>query len=135
MLEIFLVSYVEPVFRSPSEARSLIFQVTNGCSSNRRSYCEMYTDPQKNSGHEPKQSCWLKFVPAASKASKRWFYRCVACAPLFSARYTAAWITTTGVSNSQRMGHCSWYDAGTSANVEGITFIIFPHGSEACITG
>ena len=47
MLPTFPVSYVEPVFRPPSEARSLIFQVTNGCSWNRCSYCEMYTDPQK----------------------------------------------------------------------------------------
>jgi radical SAM superfamily enzyme YgiQ (UPF0313 family) len=43
----FPVQYVEPVFRPPSEARSLIFQVTNGCSWNRCTYCEMYTDPQK----------------------------------------------------------------------------------------
>ena len=47
MLQTFPVSYVEPVFRPPSEARSLIFQVTNGCSWNRCSYCEMYTDAQK----------------------------------------------------------------------------------------
>ena len=47
MLNHLPVHYVEPVFRPPSEARSLIFQVTNGCSWNRCSYCEMYTDPQK----------------------------------------------------------------------------------------
>lgn len=41
------VTYIEPVFRPPSEARSLIFQVTNGCSWNRCTYCEMYTDAQK----------------------------------------------------------------------------------------
>jgi radical SAM superfamily enzyme YgiQ (UPF0313 family) len=41
------VNYVEPLFRPPSEARSLIFQVTNGCSWNRCSYCEMYTEAQK----------------------------------------------------------------------------------------
>jgi len=41
------VQYIEPLFRPPSEARSLIFQVTNGCSWNRCSYCEMYTAPQK----------------------------------------------------------------------------------------
>ena len=39
--------YIEPVFRPPSEGRSLILQVTNGCSWNKCSYCEMYTDPQK----------------------------------------------------------------------------------------
>lgn len=41
------VQYIEPLFWPPSEARSLIIQVTNGCSWNRCSYCEMYTAPQK----------------------------------------------------------------------------------------
>ncbi|MCP4470886.1 MAG: radical SAM protein [Gammaproteobacteria bacterium] len=47
MFHQFPVQYVQPLFRPPSEGRSLIFQVTNGCSWNRCSYCEMYTDAQK----------------------------------------------------------------------------------------
>ena len=39
--------HVEPVFRPPSEAHSVILQVTNGCSWNRCTFCEMYTEPQK----------------------------------------------------------------------------------------
>ncbi len=42
-----MLSYIEPVFRPPSEARSLILQVSNGCSWNNCTFCEMYTQPQK----------------------------------------------------------------------------------------
>lgn len=34
--------YDEPLFRPPSEARSLIFQITLGCSQNRCTFCGMY---------------------------------------------------------------------------------------------
>lgn len=50
MFNQFPVQYIEPVFRPPSEARSLILQVTNGCSWNRCTYCSMYTAPQKKFG-------------------------------------------------------------------------------------
>jgi radical SAM superfamily enzyme YgiQ (UPF0313 family) len=43
----FPIRYVEPVFRPPSEARSLILPVTDGCSWNKCTFCEMYTAPQK----------------------------------------------------------------------------------------
>ncbi len=38
--------YVEPLFRPPSEARSLIFQITVGCSQNSCSFCGMYKGKQ-----------------------------------------------------------------------------------------
>jgi len=38
-----LPSYDEPLFRPPSEGRSVIFQVTLGCSWNECTFCEMYT--------------------------------------------------------------------------------------------
>jgi len=41
------LNYTEPVFRPPSEWRSLILQVTNGCSWNHCTFCEMYQGAQK----------------------------------------------------------------------------------------
>ena len=43
----FPIDYIEPVFRPPSEAHSLILPVTNGCSWNQCSFCDMYTAEQK----------------------------------------------------------------------------------------
>ncbi len=37
------IEYNEPLFRPPSEAYSLIFQVTLGCSWNKCAFCEMYS--------------------------------------------------------------------------------------------
>lgn len=41
------IRYVEPMYRPPSEARSLILPVTDGCSWNKCTFCDMYTAPQK----------------------------------------------------------------------------------------
>lgn len=41
------VRYVEPIYRPPSEAESLILPLTDGCSWCRCTFCEMYTAPQK----------------------------------------------------------------------------------------
>ena len=42
----FPINYDEPLFRPPSEAYSLIIQITLGCSYNKCSFCEMYTSKQ-----------------------------------------------------------------------------------------
>lgn len=47
------LDYIDPVFRPPSEARSLILQVTNGCSWNKCTFCEMYTQTQKRFQPKP----------------------------------------------------------------------------------
>jgi len=47
MTTAFPIRYINPVYRPPSEAESLILPVTNGCSWNQCTYCEMYTAPQK----------------------------------------------------------------------------------------
>lgn len=47
MLPTIPIRYVEPVYRPPSEAESLILPVTDGCSWNHCIFCEMYTAPQK----------------------------------------------------------------------------------------
>jgi len=41
------IRYVAPVYRPPSESESLILPVTDGCSWNRCTFCEMYSAPQK----------------------------------------------------------------------------------------
>lgn len=41
------LNYIEPVFRPPSEWKSLILQVTNGCSWNKCTFCDMYTSEDK----------------------------------------------------------------------------------------
>ena len=40
------INYDEPLFRPPSEAYSIIIQVTLGCSYNKCAFCEMYTSKQ-----------------------------------------------------------------------------------------
>ena len=41
-----MLNYAEPVYRPPSEAKSLIFQVTIGCSFNECSFCDMYRNKE-----------------------------------------------------------------------------------------
>jgi radical SAM superfamily enzyme YgiQ (UPF0313 family) len=54
----FPIKYHEPVFRPPSEAYSLILQVTIGCSWNRCAFCEMYTS--KNFRVKPEEEIFTE---------------------------------------------------------------------------
>ena len=67
--------YIEPLFRPPSEARSLILQVTNGCSWNHCTFCEMYTQPQKKFALKPQTEIdrELATVAAAGMPVRRIF--------------------------------------------------------------
>ena len=69
------LDYIEPVFRPPSEARSLILQVTNGCSYNKCTFCEMYTDQQKRFSPKPieKIEAELRSLSEAGYPVKRVF--------------------------------------------------------------
>ncbi len=63
------MEYIEPIYRPPSEARSLILQVTNGCSWNKCTFCEMYTAPQKNFSLKPQSQIDKELKAIASSAS------------------------------------------------------------------
>jgi radical SAM superfamily enzyme YgiQ (UPF0313 family) len=67
MLQSLPVSYVQPLFRPPSEARSLIFQVTNGCSWNRCTYCDMYTEAQKKFRPRPQDEVLAEIRACAAQ--------------------------------------------------------------------
>jgi radical SAM superfamily enzyme YgiQ (UPF0313 family) len=62
--------YTEPVYRPPSEARSLILQVTNGCSWNRCTFCEMYTQPQKRFNLKPQREIENELAGVAASGAR-----------------------------------------------------------------
>lgn len=72
-----MLKYVEPVFRPPSEGRSLILQVTNGCSWNNCTFCDMYTQPQK------------KFKPKAEDETLAEIKKVAAAGPQFDKVFLA----------------------------------------------
>lgn len=69
------IEYIEPVFRPPSEARSLILQVTNGCSYNKCTFCDMYTAPQKKFKPKAQEQieAELQSVAKSMSSVKRFF--------------------------------------------------------------
>ena len=59
-----MFSYVEPLYRPPSEAGSMIFQVTIGCSFNKCSFCDMYRSK------EYIERTWEEIEPEINYAAK-----------------------------------------------------------------
>ena len=63
----FPIQYNEPVFRPPSEWKSLIIQVTLGCSWNKCAFCEMYTSKEFRARKEKDVFADIDaFIPQAS---------------------------------------------------------------------
>ncbi len=58
---------IEPVFRPPSEAYSLILQVTIGCSWNNCTFCEMYTQPHKRFRFKPMEQLEKELAAIAAE--------------------------------------------------------------------
>lgn len=65
------IEYDEPLFRPPSEGRSVIIQVTLGCSWNKCSFCEMYTSKHfKARNQEDIFKDIEAFIPYANQINK-----------------------------------------------------------------
>ena len=57
--------YIEPVYRPPSEARSLILPATDGCSWNKCTFCEMYTEKKFRARDEAEVLGNIRYAAAA----------------------------------------------------------------------
>ena len=67
----FPIQYHEPLFRPPSEGKSLIIQITLGCSWNKCSFCEMYTSKSFKARKEEEVFTDIEaFLPYASQITK-----------------------------------------------------------------
>lgn len=63
------LDYTEPLFRPPAEARSLIIQLTQGCSHNRCRFCGMYKGKEFRINDSDKIQESLHKIPAEHKMS------------------------------------------------------------------
>lgn len=69
----FPIKYDEPLFRPPSEADSLILQVTLGCAWNRCSFCEMYSSKNFRMRKEEDVLNEIKLAAAALPDTRKIF--------------------------------------------------------------
>lgn len=68
---LYYFNYEEPVFRPPSEARSLIFQITVGCSQNHCRFCGMYKMKQFRLRSLEDISAEIEAVPQGHRGAVR----------------------------------------------------------------
>ena len=69
------MDYVGRIFRPPSEARSLLLQITVGCSHNRCAYCDMYRDKR----FRPKDMAQIEADIEEAAAAGPQFHRMFLC--------------------------------------------------------
>ncbi|MBW6510945.1 MAG: radical SAM protein [Desulfuromonadaceae bacterium] len=67
----FYFDYDEPLFRPPSEAQSLIFQITLGCSQNHCTFCGMYKSKQFRMRPVAAIAAEIERIPFAHRAPIR----------------------------------------------------------------
>ncbi len=67
------MQYIEPLYRPPSEARSLILQITNGCSYNKCAFCTMYRAPQKTFSVKPEAKIIEEIIAGSTYQPERVF--------------------------------------------------------------
>jgi len=67
------LDYDYPLYRPPSEANSLIFQITLGCSFNQCSYCEMYRTKKYSERPWEEIKMEIDMTSTANPATKRIF--------------------------------------------------------------
>lgn len=63
-----MLHYIEPLFRPPSEARSLIFQITVGCSQNQCLFCGMYKTKEFHLRPLPEIIAEIAGIPAGYRS-------------------------------------------------------------------
>lgn len=67
------IEYDNPLYRPPSEARSLILQATLGCSHNRCSFCYMYKDKKFHVKPEERFFEEIEFAASQYRSARRIF--------------------------------------------------------------